>query len=265
LKIIVHVLLVSILTLLTQVGGVLWILNFGYFKWSKKQKSQLTKFGSYLMLYLLATFLLVPTFAKLNGRVPLPISKSGNLIPHNYITPILNRHYVKPRLKNQLLDIANQTHSNNKQLKVSYLDANFPFINGFPLLPHLSHSDGRKVDLSFYYTKNKKAGNLKPSNSGYGKFVEPFKSEFNQTEKCISRGYWQYDFTKFITLGSRSDLEFDSNNTKSLVNLIVRNPLTQKILIEPHLKKRMKLSHDKIRFQGCHAVRHDDHIHHQIK
>jgi hypothetical protein len=23
------------------------------------------------------------------------------------------------------------------------LDANFPFVNGFPLLPHLSHADGK--------------------------------------------------------------------------------------------------------------------------
>ena len=31
------------------------------------------------------------------------------------------------------------------------LDGNFPFITGFPLLPHLSHDDGEKVDLAFYY------------------------------------------------------------------------------------------------------------------
>lgn len=220
---------------------------------------------SYLILYLFSTFLLIPLIAKLNGRVPLPITKSENLIPHNYITPVLNRHYVKPKLKNQLIEIAYKANSINNNLKVSYLDANFPFIDGFPLLPHLSHSDGRKVDLSFYYTKNQKEGNHKPSNSGYGKFVEPIKSEFNQTRECLSKGYWQYDYTKFITLGSRDDLEFDPQNTKNLVNMIVNNPITQKVLIEPHLKKRMKLTHNKIRFQGCHAVRHDDHIHHQIK
>jgi hypothetical protein len=33
-----------------------------------------------------------------------------------------------------------------------YLDGNFPFLNGFPLLPHLSHSDGRKLDIAFYYS-----------------------------------------------------------------------------------------------------------------
>ncbi|MDG1435070.1 MAG: hypothetical protein P8Q41_13710 [Saprospiraceae bacterium] len=194
----------------------------------------------------------------------MPITKSSNLIPHNYITPLLNRHYVKPKLRNQLYEIANETNSENNNLKLSYLDANFPFIDGFPLLPHLSHKDGRKVDLSFYYTKNNEDGNLKPSNTGYGNFVEPLNSEYSQTKECKSKGYWHYDYTKFLTLGSREDLEFDRKNTKKLVNKIVSDPLTQKILIEPHLKTRMKLSNNKIRFQGCHAVRHDDHIHHQI-
>lgn len=37
------------------------------------------------------------------------------------------------------------------QIRISYLDANFPFKDGFPLLPHLSHDDGRKVDIAFMY------------------------------------------------------------------------------------------------------------------
>lgn len=263
-KSLLHITIVSILTIVTQIGGLLWIVNFGYYKLKKVKKSKRIKLLSYLILYLVSTFLIVPQIAKVNGRIPLPVTKSSNLIPHNYITPFLNRHYVKPKLKNQLIKIANETNSENNKLKLSYLDANFPFINGFPLLPHLSHNDGQKVDLSFYYTKDKIEGNLKPSNTGYGKFVNPKNNEFNQTRECKSKGYWQYDYTKFITLGSRDDLEFDQSNTKILVNKIVRDQLTQKILIEPHLKKRMNLTNSKIRFQGSHAVRHDDHIHHQI-
>jgi len=264
LKILLHIIIVGILTIVSQIGGLIWILNFGYFKISKRTLSRWKKLFSFSILYLISTLLIVPSIAKLNGRVPLPVTKSSNLIPHNYITPLLNRHYVKPKLKNQLYEIANETNSENNKLKLSYLDANFPFIDGFPLLPHLSHNDGRKVDLSFYYTKKKEEGNLKPSITGYGEFVEPLKSEYNQTKDCKSKGYWHYDYTKFITFGTRDDLEFDKKNTKKLVTKIVSNPLTQKILIEPHLKKRMNLSNNKIRFQGCHAVRHDDHIHHQI-
>jgi len=260
----VHILIISLLTVVTQIGGLLWILNFGYYKIKKSSWSRWKKIFSFSILYIISTFLIVPNIAKLNGRIPLPITKSSNLMPHNYITPLLNRNYVKPKLKNQLTRIANDIHKENKKLKLSYLDANFPFIDGFPLLPHLSHNDGRKVDLSFYYTKDKTEGNLKPSKTGYGKFVNPIKNEFNQTRECKSKGYWHYDYTKFLTMGSRDDLEFDQANTKMLVNLIIDDKLTQKILIESHLKKRMNLSNRKVRFQGCHAVRHDDHIHHQI-
>lgn len=263
-KSLVHIIIVSLLTLITQVGGLLWILNFGYFKLRKRDESRWKRIFCFLIIYLISTLLIVPQIAKLSGRIPLPISKSSNLIPHNYITPLLNRHYVKARLKSQLINIANDINSDNNNLKLSYLDANFPFIDGFPLLPHLSHKDGRKVDLSFYYTKDKKEGNLKPSNTGYGKFVNPTNGEINQTRECKSKGYWHYDYTKFLTLGSRNDLEFDQANTKILVEKIVRDKLTQKVLIEPHLRKRMNISNNKIRFQGCHAVRHDDHIHHQI-
>jgi hypothetical protein len=35
----------------------------------------------------------------------------------------------------------------------------------------------------------------------------------------------------------------------------------EKILLEPHLKARLGLDSDLIRFQGCGAARHDDHIH----
>lgn len=216
LKNVIHITIISILTLFTQVGGIVWILNFVSFKWIKNSKSTLFKVGTFLALYLFTTFIIVPPLAMYFGRVPLPVSKSKNLRPHNYITPILNRHYVKPKLKSQLLSISNTIHSKNDKLKISYLDANFPFIDGFPLLPHLSHNDGKKVDLSFFYTKDKLEGNLKPSTTGYGKYVEPTHSEHNQTFECLIKGYWQYDFTKFITLGSRSDLKFDSKNTRML-------------------------------------------------
>jgi hypothetical protein len=240
-------------------------MNFGYFRIMKSETPKWKKLVCFIALYLIISFLFVPPIAKYFGRVHLPIIHTENLIPHSLITPLLNRHYVKPELKKQLFGIAESMNSDNPSLKVSYLDANFPFIDGFPLLPHLSHNDGRKIDLSFYYTLDNKKGNLKPSNSGYGKYVEPTKSEFNQTRKCKSKGYWHYDYTKFLSLGGRNDLEFDINSTKNLVTEITNELLTQKLLIEPHLKTRMGLSNSKIRFQGCHAVRHDDHIHYQIK
>lgn len=46
---------------------------------------------------------------------------------------------------------------------------------------------------------------------------------------------------------------------------MIKNPAVRKIFLEPHLKTRLKLSkYSKIRFHGCHSVRHDDHIHLQL-
>ena len=39
---------------------------------------------------------------------------------------------------------------NGTNIEIHYLDANFPFINKFPLLPHLSHNDGKKIDITDY-------------------------------------------------------------------------------------------------------------------
>ena len=88
-------------------------------------------------MYSIFTFLIVPSLAFQFGRIPLPISKSSNLSPHTYFTVIMNRHYVTPKLKDELIYISNQFEKSNPTIKTVYLDANFPFWDGFPLLPHL--------------------------------------------------------------------------------------------------------------------------------
>ena len=144
------------------------------------------------------------------------------------------------------------------------MDASFPFIDDFPLLPHLSHSDGKKIDISFMYLdKNGESTTKKPSTTGYGTFV----NLTNKTaEHCIDKGYWQYDFTRFLTFGTIDDLKFDKHKTKLLIEELLNYKLTDKIFIEPYLKTELGFDNEtKIRFHGCQAVRHDDHIHLQIK
>ncbi len=140
-------------------------------------------------------------------------------------------------------------------------------INKFPLPPHLSHNDGKKLDLSLVYeTPEGKITNDKKSISGYGVFVEPTSKEFNQTKYCKDAGYFQYDFSKYLTFGIiNSELKFSVKGTKLLMTSILNQPQIGKIFIEKHLKNRMNFTHLKIRFHGCGAVRHDDHIHIQLK
>jgi hypothetical protein len=273
LKITLTIMLCSLLTVLTQVGGLVFLLSILTYKltdkWTSNKYLQATyRLTSFLILYCLTTFLIVPLIAKPLGRVPLPLTETSHLQPLNIWTCFLNRNYVRPELKQIAFEVAKQMNDKFPGTTINYLDANFPFINEFPLIPHRSHNDGKKLDLSFCY-RNAKTGeptNECPSFIGYGICEEPRPNEINWPESCEKEGYWQYSFmSKVISQDNKQDFTFDSDRTRLLVYLFATQPTIGKIFIEPHLKTRLKLTSDKIRFHGCQAVRHDDHVHVELK
>ena len=138
-------------------------------------------------------------------------------------------------------------------------------INGFPLLPHRSHDDGEKVDIAFMYVDIEKhmQWDDRVSWIGYGFCEEPIRGEVNTPDQCAKKGYWQYSLlTKTIGLADRKKVQFNEFATAALLSRLSDHPSTGKIFIEPHLKSRLGFANDpKIRFHGCAAVRHDDHIH----
>lgn len=221
--------------------------------------------GLFFATYLVTSLLLLPILAPLFGRSPLPIT--GNLRPLNYMTCILNRHYVRPELKKQIIQLADRMAQKYDGTKTNYLDANFPFFNRFPLLPHLSHNDGKKLDLAFYYLKNSTPTNTAPGFTGYGIYDEPGEGESNYPLICKQKGYWQYGLlSSFVLQSSKAGYQVDTQRTTDLVEMLAEDPATDKVFIEPHLKQRWQLNRfDNIRFHGCQAVRHDDHIHTQIR
>lgn len=272
LKVILAIILVCLLTVLTQVGGLVYILSVLTHKLTDKWTSNSLlkvayRFTSFLILYCLTTFLVVPVIAKPLGRVPLPLTETNHLQPLNILTCFLNRNYVRPELKKVALEVAKQMNDKFPGTTINYLDANFPFFNKFPLIPHLSHNDGKKLDLSFCY-RDKKTGeptNECPSFIGYGVCEEPIPNEINTADFCADKGYWQYSFlTRIIPQSNKNDFLFDSNKTKVLMIFFSEQANIGKIFIEPHLKTRLNLTSGKIRFHGCQAVRHDDHIHVQL-
>lgn len=94
----------------------------------------------------------------------------------------------------------------------------------------------------------------------------PKNGELDQISVCKEKGNWQYDFSKYLTFGTlHSDLRFSEKRTKTMVQLFTQEASIEKIFIEPHLRDRMQIRHPKIRYHGCRAVRHDDHIHIQIR
>ena len=262
-----------LLTVLTQVGGLVYLLaQVSYRRADQKNRKPWTMFGMqtawFLLLYVWVTWLVVPVLAKPLGRVPLPFKETKHLRPLNRLSWLLNRNYVTPELREAVYEVAQFMSKEHPGTVINYLDANFPFFNGFPLLPHLSHSDGKKLDLSFCYrtSPEERETNEAPSFIGYGICEEPKEGEVNAPEKCAQKSHWQYDALRwFYPQGNKANFVFDAVRTKSLIQAFANNEAIGKIFIEPHLKTRLKLSSAKIRFHGCQSVRHDDHIHVQLK
>jgi len=259
-----HLALFVMLTIITQIGGLVYLMALLIVS-KKSAKYRLKRWCFFAVLYLVCTMLFVPIIAPLFGREK--IKKFDRVAPRTFMTDLLNRNYVHPELNVSLQEIAQGLGNKHPGLKLVYLDANFPFLNKFPLLPHLSHSDGKKIDVSFIYQdKEGKLTNKKPSTSGYGVFESPQPGEYDQIKKCLDKGNWQYDFPRYLTFGTiNPDIAFSEKVTKDLILEILKQPSTGKLFIEPHLKSRMNLRHERIRYHGCQAVRHDDHIHFQLK
>ncbi|MBR9914124.1 MAG: hypothetical protein GYB32_04750 [Algicola sp.] len=240
------------MTILTQVGGFIWLLTVVVSKRFRLRKRYL-----FPAMYLICNLIVVPPIASYFGRTALPVL-SDNLKPRQWVYPLMFRNYVSPKLKTMLEDTA-ETLS-EQHIALTYLDANFPFWNGFPLLPHLSHNDGNKIDLSFQYrTTDGQWTDKKPTISGYGNYVT---EEGYWSERCKELGYWQYNFPKYLSFGTIHKLNFDADKTRAVILQLVNNSATEKVFIEPYLKTELGLTnYSKIKFHGCHAVRHDDHIH----
>lgn len=274
-KTILYLLFFLFLTVLTQIGGLVFLLSWFIYRRIVKKATEhfkpafLIKTLTFVSFYLLATFLIVPNIAKLFGRVPLPVFTTKHVRPVTVWTCILNRNYVRPELKNTVEKVAKTMHDRFKRTEMQYLDANMPFFDGFPLVPHLSHNDGRKLDLAFFYTDSRtgQRTNDKPSFSGYGVFEAPRPNEPNSIEACLEKGYWQYDFNKYMAFGANQEqFIFDEERTRTMIELFSEAPGIEKMFLEPHLKTRLKLNNNnKVRFHGCQSVRHDDHLHIQIR
>jgi hypothetical protein len=254
------------------VGGFIYLLTLFIFSRMAKPVDSwaraAVKMISFIALYLFSTFLIIPPLAKQWGRIPLSTGKDLYLQPATIWTRVLNRNYVNPELRDITLSAALHMREVYPGTRLNYLDANFPFLDNFPLFPHLSHNDGKKLDLSFCYDNaaDHKPTNNVPSYMGYGICEEPGSDEVNTALVCKQQGRWMYSALRGITpQGNKKNFVFSNTRTRELVLFLAGQDRVGKIFIEPHLKKRMQIRSDNVVFHGCHAVRHDDHIHIQLR
>ncbi|MEJ0031746.1 MAG: hypothetical protein WDO15_15825 [Bacteroidota bacterium] len=271
LRIFAVIIIAAILTLLTQVGGIIFLISLIIYPIiNRKINNSIARFGtkvaSFIILYLTCTLTIVPIIARQYDRVPLPMFETDGLRPRTTWTCILNRNYVRTSLRTTTFNVARKMQQQYPGTIVNYLDASFPVGKNFRIFPHLSHGDGRKIDIAFHYidATTLLQSSTTPSFDGYGVYEGPRQNEFDQQAICKQKGYWQGS----IFPGKENDHKiflFDEPRTNALANFFASDPVIEKIFIEPHLETRLGLTNSKIRFQGCYAARHDDHIHVQVK
>lgn len=240
----------------------------------KKIKSSSRRFflksSFFIVWYAFISFVVVPPIAEYYGRRPLPLYPTDNfpIKPAKAFYFFTNRNYIKPKLLEAVKNVSNQLNRTYPEVTIMYLDGCFPFLNNFPLIPHLSHDDGAKLDLAFIYQKkdNRTYAPKHPSWFGYGFSEQAKPNEYNKVEECTSQGKWQYALTnKLIPKSAYKKYSFAHDANRSLLSKLIDEPAIKKIFIEPHLKARLGYNQvKKVRFAGCHAVRHDDHIHIQL-
>ena len=255
-----------ILTLLTQIGGLVYLLVLLLAKACGFQK-KLAVLTIFIVAYSatsFATIYIAPIFGR--QAVPCFVSETAKLKTAHPMYCVLNRNYVTQDLAlllNKASDAVAQEFAGTQTL---VLDGNFPFVTGFPLLPHLSHDDGLKADLAFYYQSEDGylRGQMK-SPIGYWGYTQPRENESSPCENYIKLSLrWDFDFLQ----GALPQYGLEPERTAFLLNWLTnegRQYGLEKILLEPHIKSRLNLKSDLIRFQGCRAARHDDHIHLQVR
>jgi hypothetical protein len=256
-----------LLTLLTQIGGPVWLMAL-----AGRRLLRLQTTARFLLLFLslyiaatYATHVVAPAF----GRVPLAcFAGDTSFAVQSPFFCALNRNYVRPEVEKAAQALAAHMDVAFPGTKTLALDGNFPFIDGFPLIPHLSHNDGRKLDIAFYYKDDE--GNFLNGKTrspiGYFAFQKPLP---NAPLPCAGRNRW---------LSLRWDLAFlqpffpdwqiEEKRAGEAISWLSTSGAhygVERIFVEPHLQAELGVSGGRIRFQGCNAARHDDHIHFQVR
>ena len=224
----------------------------------------------FAILYAGASLWIVPPLAKLGGRQALPCSLSGDapVRPHGFLYCALNRHYASPRAAEMLSALADDLSGRFPGAQVAYLDANFPFFDGFPLPPHLSHDDGRKVDLALFYrdAAGRPSATLTPSPIGYWGFEQPRPGDPTPCAAWAGPQTFRWDMAWLQGWLPEREFHLDANRT--LIRWLANDGQrygVERLLLEPHLQQRLQVAGPLVRFQGCRAARHDDHVHVQVR
>lgn len=193
------------------------------------------------------------------GLVSLPCDGSTPLNPVADRYCRADRHYVSPAAREALIAAANAMAAGYPGEVLRFMDASGP--DGVkPLPPHRSHGDGRQIDLALYYT-DRQGVPLKafPDTSKHGGY---WPAEPPRPGEQVACPQGRIGPAEKPDPPADRPWRLDEARTKALIQTLIADRKVRRVLIEPHLERRLGLwGHPKIRFAGCQAARHDDHIH----
>lgn len=273
---ILGVLAAILLTLVTQIGGLVLWLGWPLLAWTNSRLRSRARLMAalaaalvFLVLYALVSIAVVPPMASAFGRERLPCFSTADrpLRAVSTFFCVTNRNYARPSLIRMLDDLSAGMARATPGIATAYLDAGFPFFDGFPMLPHLSHRHGRDVDLAFFYSQTSVLAPVPSGGSwpiGYWLYVQPRPGD---PQPCAVGTFdlrWDWDWLQPVSGG----LMLDERHTGAMLNWLSARAARygiRKILLEPHLQRRLFTDSTVVRFQGCRAARHDDHLHVQMR
>lgn len=247
LRLAAHAVWVLALTVVTQVGGVAWLIAV-LFRW------RWCVFGLAYGALWVAAMLVAP----MTGRQALPCFGDTLRMQSAFYCATL-RHFVTPELAQVAQDAAEVVAREFPGTVTLALDGGHPFGQGWPLLPHLSHNDGRKLDFAFYYRDAQGAYLPGKARAPLGYFA----FETLDVQNCPA--VWpSLRWNLAWAQGLWPDRPLDAPRTRALIAALVADGRVGKVFVEPPLLDRLGMADPKLRFQGCRAARHDDHIHAQL-
>lgn len=254
-----HLLLIAVLTVLTQIGGVVWLILWLLVRGAGRR---VLAFALVYPVTVTATTLIAPSF----GREALPCFERDGLAPRSLIFCALNRHYVTPELRLLTETLARDVAADYPGTVTRYLDASFPFPVGLPLLPHIAHVDGKELDLAFFYDSSRTVPGITPSPLGYRGALEPHAQDPKDCRDPdrlplrVGLG-WLAPF-------ERDDLVLDTERTSFMLRWLAEEAQKggiEAMLLDPDLRRRFALPPDVVRFPGCRAVPDPDHVHIEVR
>lgn len=213
-------------------------------------------FGAVLALALAACAVREDTATRSEaGLVRLPCRSEPLLQAADTTYCRRERNWVTPAAQEVMRDVAARMVRDYPGAVVLYMEASWPS-GARPMPPHLSHGDGREIDVAlFYETLDGRPLPRPPNASGYGAF-EPRRPR--DPDPCAGR----------TRPGNNDDpppdrtWRVDLVRTRALIQALLDDPRVRRLLLEPHMKARLGFANEsRIRFPGCWALRHDSHVH----